>query len=82
MTEAGEALLKEARRIFVQVDQTVNLVPRMGYCEVGRLTLGFVPSASNEVLPPILHTFRDRYPDVELFLREMRPDRVVQRLHD
>jgi len=82
MTEAGEALLEEARRVFVQVDQTVNLVRRVGYGEVGRLTLGFVPSASNEVLPPILHTFRHRYPDVELFLREMRPDRVVQRLHD
>jgi DNA-binding transcriptional LysR family regulator len=82
MTEAGEALLEEARRIFVQVDQTVNLVRRVGYGAVGRLTLGFVPSASNEVLPPILHSFRDRYPDVELFLREMRPDRVVQRLHD
>jgi DNA-binding transcriptional LysR family regulator len=82
MTEAGELLLDEARRIFVQVDQTVNVVRRVGHGEVGRLTLGFVPSASNEVLPPILHTFRDRYPDVELFLREMRPDRVVQRLHD
>ncbi len=82
MTEAGEALLEEARRIFVQVDQTVRVVQRVGHGEVGRLTLGFVPSASNEVLPPILRTFRNRFPDVELFLREMRPDRVVQRLHD
>jgi DNA-binding transcriptional LysR family regulator len=82
MTEAGELLLEEARRIFVQVDQTVNVVRRVGHGEVGRLTLGFVPSASNEVLPPILRAFRDRFPEVELFLREMRPDRVVQRLHD
>jgi DNA-binding transcriptional LysR family regulator len=82
MTEAGEALLEEARRIFVQLNQTVNLVRRVGHGEVVHLTPGFVPSASNEVLPPILHTFRDRYPDVELCLREMRPDRVVQRLHD
>jgi DNA-binding transcriptional LysR family regulator len=82
MTEAGEALLEEARRIFVHVDQTVRTVQHVGHGEVGHLTLGFVPSASNEVLPPILHAFRDRYPEVELFLREMRPDRVVQRLHD
>jgi DNA-binding transcriptional LysR family regulator len=82
MTEAGEVLLEEARRIFVQVDQTVRVVQRVGHGEVGRLTLGFVPSASNEVLPPILRTFRYHFPDVELFLREMRPDRVVQRLHD
>ena len=82
MTEAGEALLEEARRFFVQLQQATRVVQRVGHGEVGRLTLGFVPSASNEVLPPILRTFRHRFPDVELFLREMRPDRVVQRLHD
>jgi DNA-binding transcriptional LysR family regulator len=82
MTEAGEALLDEARRIFVQLEQTTRVVQRVGHGEVGRLTLGFVPSASNEMLPSILRTFRHRYPEVELFLREMRPDRVVQRLHD
>jgi DNA-binding transcriptional LysR family regulator len=54
----------------------------VGYGAVGRLTLGFVPSASNEVLPPILRAFRDRFPEIELFLREMRPDHVVQRLRD
>jgi DNA-binding transcriptional LysR family regulator len=82
MTDAGELLLEEARRIFVQVDQTVRTVQHVGYGEVGHLTLGFVPSASNEVLPPILRTFRDRYPEVDLFLREMRPDRVVHQLHN
>lgn len=82
ITEAGELLLEEARRIFVQVEQTMRAVRRVGHGEVGRLTLGFVPSASNETLPPILRAFGDRFPEVELFLREMRPDQVVQRLHD
>jgi DNA-binding transcriptional LysR family regulator len=82
MTDAGEVLLGDARRIFVQLEQTTRVVQRVGHGEVGRLTLGFVPSASNEVLPSILRKFRQRFPDVELFLREMRPDRVVQRLHD
>jgi DNA-binding transcriptional LysR family regulator len=82
LTEAGELLLEEARRIFVQLDQTVRAVQRVGHGQVGRLTLGFVPSSSNEALPPILRAFRERVPGVELFLREMRPDRVVQRLHE
>ncbi len=47
MTEAGESLLEEARRIFVQVEGAVRVVQRVGYGEVGQLTLGFVPSASN-----------------------------------
>ena len=34
------------------------------------------------MLPPILYEFGERYPEVELFLREMRPDQVVQRLRD
>jgi DNA-binding transcriptional LysR family regulator len=82
MTEAGELLLEEARHIFVQVDQTVRTVQHVGHGEVGHLTLGFVPSASNEVLPPILRAFGERFPGVELFLREMRPDRVVHQLRD
>jgi DNA-binding transcriptional LysR family regulator len=82
MTEAGELLLEEARRIFMQVDQTVRTVQHVGHGEVGHLTLGFVPSASNEVLPPILRAFGERFPGVELFLREMRQDRVVHQLHD
>lgn len=82
MTEAGELLLEEARRILLQVDQAARLVRRVGYGEVGRLTLGFVPSASNEVLPSILREFGERFPEVELFLREMRPDLIVQRLLD
>jgi DNA-binding transcriptional LysR family regulator len=82
MTEAGETLLDEVRHIFVQLEQSTRVVQRVGHGEVGHLTLGFVPSASNEALPPILRTFRHLFPDVELFLREMRPDRVVQRLHD
>ena len=82
MTGAGELLLEEARRIFVQVDQTVRVVQRVGYGEVGRLTLGFVPSSSNETLPPILQRLGDRFPGIELFLREMRPDLIVRQLHD
>ncbi|BBL79032.1 LysR family transcriptional regulator [Rubrobacter xylanophilus] len=82
LTEAGELLLEEVRRLFVQLDQTTRLIQRVGHGEVGRLALGFVPSATNEVLPPILREFTSRFPGVELFLREMRPDMVVQRLHE
>jgi DNA-binding transcriptional LysR family regulator len=81
MTEAGELLLEEARRIFIQLEQTARMVERVGSGKVGRLSLGFVPSATNEVLPPVLYEFRRSFPDVELLLHEMMPDQVVQRLH-
>jgi DNA-binding transcriptional LysR family regulator len=37
MTEAGALLLEEARRIFVQLDQTVRAVQRVGHGQVGQL---------------------------------------------
>ena len=82
LTAAGRLLLVEARRILAQVDRTSEMVRRVGNGEVGRLTLGFVPSASNAVLPPLLREFRERYPDVQLFLQEMNPDRLVQGLYE
>lgn len=81
LTEAGQLLLEEARRILSQVEHTAQAVRSTGRGEVGRITLGFVPSASNEILPEIIKSFRSAYPGVELFLREMRPDQVVRSLH-
>ncbi|HZV74120.1 MAG TPA: LysR family transcriptional regulator [Conexibacter sp.] len=82
LTPAGEALLAEARRLLVQTEQTLQAVRRAGQGEVGQLTIGFVPSAANSVLPGHLRTFRQRHPDVELYLREMPPDDLVRALHD
>lgn len=82
LTKAGELLLTEAKRLLVQADQTAEMVRRVGDGEVGRLTLGFVPSASNSVLPPVLSAFRGRYPDVQLYLQEMNPDWLVAGLHE
>lgn len=82
LTEAGELLLTEARRLLVQADQTAEMVRRVGSGQVGRLTLGFVPSASNSVLPPVLAEYRRRYPDVQLYLQEMNPDWLVAGLHE
>lgn len=80
LTDAGHLLYDEARRILIQLEQTARMVERVGLGEVGRLSVGFVPSASNQVLPSLLPRFRQRFPAIEIFLQEMKPDDVVQRL--
>jgi DNA-binding transcriptional LysR family regulator len=82
LTEAGRLLLAEARGLLVHAEQTASVVRRVGQGEVGRLTVGFVPSAANRVLPPILRDFGERYPGVELLLREVDPDRLLRALGD
>jgi DNA-binding transcriptional LysR family regulator len=60
LTEAGRLLLEEGRRIFVQVDRTVDFVRRVGDGRIGRLTLGFLPSAAHSILPGVLREFPER----------------------
>jgi DNA-binding transcriptional LysR family regulator len=58
LTDAGRLLLAEARGLLVHAEQTASVVHRVGQGEVGRLTVGFVPSAANRVLPPLSAGFR------------------------
>jgi len=81
LTDAGRVLLEEARRVFMRLEQTTLMVKRVGSGEVGRLSLGFVPSTANGILLPILHEFHKSFPDVEVFLHETNPDEVVRLLH-
>lgn len=56
LTEAGRLLLSEARDLLLHAEQTARVVHRVGQGEVGRLSVGFVPSAANRILPPLLRT--------------------------
>jgi DNA-binding transcriptional LysR family regulator len=82
LTDAGRLLLEEARGLLVHAEQTASVVHRVGQGEVGRLSVGFVPSAANRILPPLLRTFGQRFPSVELLLREADPDRLLRSLGD
>ncbi len=82
LTAAGAALLPEARRLLTDLDETLRTVRNIGDGTVGRLTVGFVPSAINGTLPDLLREFRATHPAVELTLREMTPDALLRAVHD
>jgi DNA-binding transcriptional LysR family regulator len=82
LTAAGAALLPEARRLLADLDETTRMVRRVAEGAIGRLTVGFVPSAINGALPGLLRTFRTDHPAVELTLREMAPDALLRAVHD
>ncbi|WP_232468181.1 LysR family transcriptional regulator [Bordetella genomosp. 13] len=70
LTAAGEALMGDARRALFHADQARRAARRVALGELGRLRLGFVGSATYMLLPRCLPAFRERYPDVQLELRE------------
>jgi DNA-binding transcriptional LysR family regulator len=74
LTPAGQALLPEARRILQQASGLPDLVRRAASGEAGLLSLSFVSTADYSVLPPLLREFRERYPQVQIDLREATTD--------
>ncbi|HYD97541.1 MAG TPA: LysR substrate-binding domain-containing protein [Noviherbaspirillum sp.] len=74
LTPAGAALLPEARRILHQAEALPALARRAATGESGLLSLSFVSTADYSVLPPLLREFRERYPQVQIDLREATTD--------
>jgi DNA-binding transcriptional LysR family regulator len=80
LTPAGIALLPEARRILQQAGALPDLARRAASGESGLLSLSFVSTADYSVLPPLLREFRERYPQVQIDLREATTDLQLEDL--
>ena len=80
LTEPGKVLLAAARRILLQVEQGVDATRRAGRGETGTLTVGFAASAMLTALPDTFRAYRDRFPQVDLRLREMSTSAQLEAL--
>ncbi|HWQ39589.1 MAG TPA: LysR substrate-binding domain-containing protein [Burkholderiales bacterium] len=80
LTQAGNALLGEARQVLARVEQAVLITRRAGRGEIGELVIGFISVADYNVLPIVLREFRKRYPMVNLTLREATSDALIEGL--
>ncbi|MEW6494431.1 MAG: LysR substrate-binding domain-containing protein [Cyanobacteriota bacterium] len=82
LTPAGQVFLEKARQVFTQVEQATVLAKRASRGEIGQLRVGINTSIANSVLPDILRTFCDRFPEVELVLHEQASYQQLQELCD
>jgi DNA-binding transcriptional LysR family regulator len=86
LNQTGRAFLEAARVIVEKLDLAVNNTQRIRLGELsgklGYLTVGFTSAMANGVLPDILGTFRQTYPNVSLMLSEENSSTQIQRLRD
>lgn len=80
LTEAGTALLPEARRILSDTARAETIVDQTVRGELGRLRIGFVSSAALSIIPRFAHTLRDRWPGLSLQLNEMTTEAQLEAL--
>ena len=71
LTEVGRALLDEARPLVAQADQAFDRVRRAAVGERQLLTIGFLPSVANYVVPPLVRAFTTTHPDIALSTEDL-----------
>jgi len=80
LTPAGRTSLDIACATLAQADRFREAVREGAAGERGRLRVGFVGSATFELLPRIIPEYRRRYPAVELVLEEATSVEITRKL--
>jgi DNA-binding transcriptional LysR family regulator len=80
LTEAGRALLEDARSILGHLHRALETTRRAGRGEQGRLCVGIAPTAPfHPFIPRVIRGFRDAFPLVSLTLEEGLSNEVRER---
>ncbi|WP_448268428.1 LysR family transcriptional regulator [Nostoc sp. DSM 114159] len=82
LTEAGQVFLCEVQQIFRQLQQAIQVGRQTSRGEIGQLVVGFVSSATYNILPTILRSFRSCVPGVSLELHELTTDQQLEWLRE
>ncbi|MCG6494424.1 LysR family transcriptional regulator [Kitasatospora sp. A2-31] len=82
LTPAGRELLPAAQRALADVSAGLAAARSVGSGRAGRLRMGFAASLALTVLPGLLRTFRQRFPEVQLEVREMTTAPQLAALQD
>src|SRR5258708_4963953 len=82
LTDAGKVFLSEARHVLAQVQEAKRSAQRAYRGEVGRLVVGYISSSTYDLLPMMLRVYRERFPDVEVALRELTTQEQLRALQE
>jgi DNA-binding transcriptional LysR family regulator len=83
LTDAGHALLTDARAILAHVDHAFAATRRTARGEQGRIAIGFTSSAPfHPFVPRVIRAFREAYPLVALTLDESGTTELIQDLRN
>jgi DNA-binding transcriptional LysR family regulator len=83
LTDAGRALLADARVILAHIDHAFAATRRTARGEQGRIAVGFTSSAPfHPFVPRVIRAFRDSYPLISLTLDESGTTELIEDLRN
>jgi DNA-binding transcriptional LysR family regulator len=73
LTPEGELFYADAVRILQQAETAILTAKRAAQGKIGRLSIGFIGSATLSFLPDLIRRYKLGYPNVKLVLQELYP---------
>ena len=80
LTPKGEVIASRAQRLLNDVRDLIDFAKHSAGVLSGTLRLGVIPSVAPYLLPPLLPLLRDKYPDLELHVRETQTQPLTDEL--
>ncbi|MRG96252.1 LysR family transcriptional regulator [Polyangium spumosum] len=82
LTPAGVVLLARVRNLLEGLDFAVHEARRASVGEIGRVAVGYISSLAYSGITDLLRAFHERFPKVEIALREMSPQAQLDALKE
>jgi DNA-binding transcriptional LysR family regulator len=73
VTPEGEIFYEDAVRVLQQAETAILTAKRAAEGKVGRLSIGFIGSATLSFLPDLIRRYKLEYPNVKLALHDLYP---------
>lgn len=78
LTPEGETLLRLARQLLADWDNTEELLHQRFTLQMGKVSLAAMPSYAGSRLPAALKVFRERYPRVNIAVHDVINEEVLE----
>ena len=82
VTEVGKKIVAQAKSIVNEAERMQDIVDQEKGFIGGEYTLGIIPTIMPTLLPMFLKTFINRYPKVNLVLKEQNTENLIRNLQD
>ncbi|MGB5556182.1 MAG: LysR substrate-binding domain-containing protein [Flavobacteriaceae bacterium] len=78
ITEVGQKIVDQAKNIVNEAERIKDIVDQEKGFIGGTFTLGIIPTIMPTLLPMFLKTFINKYPNVNLIIREQSTENLIQ----
>lgn len=82
ITDAGQKIVEQARNIVNEAARIHDIVDQEKGFIGGTYTLGMIPTVMPTLLPMFLKTFIERYPRVQLIIKEQNTENIIKNLKE